>query len=223
MRSVTSIITPPASVDLVTLDQVKLVMNITDTSEDDLLSLWISQASKIASSYCNVVLASQTVSQIFRQSLGRGDYFTPRFCFGLNGSSEEALLFSSAPVSSIVSVTVDGSLLDTTLYETDTDKLYRLTSAGYPTPWNFNRAIVVIYITGFTLGADVPEDIQAAVLALIREYRGSASRDDPYLKRRRTEGVSEIEYWVPSASTSSLSIEVSGILDQYRLRWGWMR
>ena len=224
MRSITTILTPPPGPELVTLDDMKLELGITDTSEDDVLAIWIAQASQIVASYCNLTLAVQTVSQVFRHSLGpRGDYFTPRFCYGLNGESEEALMFACAPVSSITSITVDGSLLGTSLYELDHDKVFRLNASGYPSPWTFTKAITAVYISGFSVGVDVPEDLQAAVMTLVRDYRGTATREDPNLKRRRTDGVSELEWWVSESSKTTLPITVSGLLDTYKLRWGWMR
>lgn len=225
MRSIITVTVPPSGPELVTLDELKLELGITGNDQDDKLAAWIAQASQIAASYCQTVLAAQTVSEIFRHSIGpRGDGCTPRFYHGYAREAREMLVFGCAPVSDVASVTVDDALLGTSHYEHDDDRLFRLNSSGYPTSWTFNKSIVVVYTSGFFVGVNVPADLKRAILMLIRDARGSTSRDDPMLKSRETVGVSKLEWWVPSANTSgnAFPVEITGLLDQYRRPWGYM-
>lgn len=224
MRSITTIVTPPSGPELVTLDQLKLELGISGSDQDDKLNAWITQASQIAASYCQTVLATQTVSETFRHSLGpHGDGCTARFYHGFLREAAEMLVFGCAPVSTVSSVTVDGTVLDVSTYEHDDDRLFRLDKSGYPHAWQFNKAVVVVYTSGFTVGVNVPADLQRAIMMIIREARGSTMREDPMLKSRETVGVSKLEWWIPSASTTSaLPVEITGLLDQYTRKWGYM-
>lgn len=224
MRNIVNVTVPPDSVALVSLDALKLELGIDDNLQDDKLNAWILQGSQIAASYCQTVLAARTVTEIFRHSIGpRGDGTTPRFYHGFMREAVEMLVFGCPPVTEVDSVVVDGQTLDTSLYEHDDDRLFRLNSSGYPMSWQFSKSILVTYVSGYTLD-NVPADLQRAVFMIIRDARGSVSRDDPMLKSRETVGVSKLEWWVPGANTtgSALPIEITGLLDQYTRKWGWM-
>ena len=224
MRNLINVTTPPTSVDLVSLDALKLELGVANSDQDDKLQAWITQASQIAASYCQTVLAQQTVTETWRHSIGpRGDGCTPRFYHGFMRESTEMLVFGCAPVVSVTSVTVDGAVIDPSLYEHDDDRIYRLNTSGFPQSWTFNKSIQIVYTSGFTID-NAPADLQRAVLMIIRDARGSTSRDDPMLKSRETMGVSRLEWWVPAANTtgSALPVEITGLLDNYTRKWGYM-
>jgi len=62
------VITPAASYDLCTLDEIKVMLGIapTDTSEDQLLQLWITQYSDMIATICKRVFAYETVEETWR-------------------------------------------------------------------------------------------------------------------------------------------------------------
>ena len=62
------VITPANSYDLATLDEVKTMIGIplTDTSEDEILQLWITNYSDIIATMCNRVFAYETVLETWR-------------------------------------------------------------------------------------------------------------------------------------------------------------
>jgi hypothetical protein len=220
MRSIVTVTTAATDINLTTLDNLKLELGITDTDSDDQLELWIAQASAVAARYCNRVLAVETVTETFRNA---GSYPYEWFYRCGEGRSFDGITLTRYPIVSIASVTVDGTVLDTSEYEHDETEVYRLSTAGYPTRWWFGKSIVVSYVAGYTIPVTAAyADLERAVIAMIRDFRAVTLREDPNLKRRRTDGVSELEWWVPTASTRMLPIEISGMLDPFVRKWGWM-
>lgn len=224
MRSIITVLEPADSPDLISIDALKLELGIIDNSQDSLLSSWITQASQVANNYCQVTLRARTVSETFRHEVGfNGDGCQARFYYGFHRrEAREMLVFGSAPVTNVASVTVDGALVPTDQWENDDDRIFRLNTSGYPMAWYFSKSIVIIYTAGFDLD-NVPEDLQRAILLIVREIRGAASREDPMLKSRETTGVSRLEWWVPAKPTSTLAPDISGILDNYSRQWEWMK
>jgi hypothetical protein len=62
------VITPASSYDLCTLDEIKVMLGIapTDTSEDALLQIWITQYSDMIATMCKRVFAYETVEETWR-------------------------------------------------------------------------------------------------------------------------------------------------------------
>src|SRR5246127_1978873 len=62
------VITPATSYDLCTLDEIKIMLGIalTDTSEDQLLQVWITQYSDMIATMCKRVFAYETVEETWR-------------------------------------------------------------------------------------------------------------------------------------------------------------
>jgi hypothetical protein len=65
------VITPASSYDLCTLDEIKVMLGIapTDTSEDALLAIWITQYSDMIATMCKRVFAYETVEETWRGDL----------------------------------------------------------------------------------------------------------------------------------------------------------
>lgn len=63
-----NVITPADSYDLATLDEIKTMIGIssTDTSEDELLAMWITSYSDIIATLCNRVFAYEEVEETWR-------------------------------------------------------------------------------------------------------------------------------------------------------------
>ena len=65
---VIDIITPATTYDLISLDELKTMFGIllTDTSQDELLTMLITNYSDIIATYCNRVFAYEELSEIWR-------------------------------------------------------------------------------------------------------------------------------------------------------------
>jgi hypothetical protein len=63
-----NVIVPAESYDLATLDEIKTMIGIspTDTSEDELLAMWITQYSDVIATMCNRVFAYEQVAETWR-------------------------------------------------------------------------------------------------------------------------------------------------------------
>jgi hypothetical protein len=207
MNSILTVTTAASSYDLTALATVKTELGITDNTENDKLRTWITQASIIAASYCRRVFARETLTETFRPA---------RNC----SSHVEFLILQRRPIASITSVTVDDVAVDAAEYETDANPglLYRLDSSGYRSCWSASKSIIVVYLAGYILLDTLPQDIERAVIMMVKDMRADATRD-PNLRSKRIEGVSEYQWWIPGEATTQMPIEISGLLDPYRQPW----
>jgi uncharacterized phiE125 gp8 family phage protein len=191
------IVTVPAeSFDLVLIDDVRDALGITDSSEDENLARWISQASGAVAKHLNRVLAQETVMETFRLS-----------------TVTESLLLSRYPVSSIVSVTEFDTALVSTDYELHAASgvLTRL-SDDELICWSAGK-VGVTYVSGFALD-DVPDEIVRAVIMLVSQYRFSGERD-PQLRSETTDGAGSSSYF-DGQEVGGMSPEVRGLLADHR-------
>lgn len=213
MRSSLTVTTAATSTDLTVLATVKQELGITNNTEDAKLQTWIRQASQIAATYCKRVFAQETVRETFRAE--RAGFYP--VC-----EHAEFLSLSRIPVASITSVIADGSAVDASDYELDADKgfLYRL-SGGSPSCWSFSESISVNYVGGYELLDTLPQDVERAVIMMVRDFRADATRD-PNLIEKETVGVSRYRWWAPGESKTVLPVEISGLLEPYVRKWGWM-
>lgn len=187
--SILTVVTPATTYDLTVLATVKSELGITDTASDAKLDLWIDQASGIFAAECNRVFAKETISEQFR--LRRSD------C--LVRSRQDSLILARYPVASITSVTEDDVVLAATDYEVDkaTGLLYRL-SGGTRINWCAQK-VVVVYVGGYDLLPELPQEIERAVISLVKQYHFGATRD-PLLRGEEVVGVQRYDYRVSSGS-----------------------
>lgn len=147
-RSIT-VLTPATDVDLMSLTEAKLMMglDLTDTSEDTQLNLWIDINSSIIARLCNRVFAREEVSEEWRE-------LTPG----------HRLFLSHWPVhaADIESVMQNGALLDPSAYELEEDsgKLSIFTQTYWTEP------VVVVYWGGFNLPSEAPLPLKQACAIL---------------------------------------------------------
>lgn len=164
-------VTPAASMDLVTLDQAKLALGITDTASDQKLSAQIGQVSAAIHRWCDRVLVRQGYRDQFR-------YVLNWMCVG------EPLPLRQYPLAvdengyPIASVVQDGVAVDAATLEANTERgyLYRLDS-GAAFGWT-GLLITVDYTAGYD---PVPEDLQAACLEWL-SGRWYSVGEDPALR-----------------------------------------
>jgi len=146
-------VTPAASMALVTLDQAKLVLGITDTTSDAALTAQINQVSAAIQRYCDRVFVRQDYRDQYRYVMNWMPVGQP---LPLR-QYPLALDVNGYPLATVIE---DGALVDAAAYEADADRgyLYRLDGAAYA--WT-GLLITVDYTAGYD---PVPEDLQAAAL-----------------------------------------------------------
>lgn len=208
IKSILTVTAPADTIDLTVLATVKTALDITGDDNDAKLQGWITQASAIAASYCKRVFGQETLSELYRPQRQRA-------------ITSDTLILSRRPVTSITSVTIDDTVLDTSEYEVNYESglLSRLDSTGYPVRWYAAKSIVVVYVAGYELLATLPNDIEAAVIAMVRDFNSDSLRD-PNLIEKETFGVSRYRWWAPDQIKTTLPIEISGLLDPYVDVWG---
>lgn len=217
-----TVATPATSYDLTVLATVKAEFDVSGSADDAVLADLIRQASGDIASYCGRVFAEEAVTETFRlgddacdgdwRGYGQG---WARYKPGRGGA--EPLCLDRWPVSSITSVVEDGTTLDADDYQLKASNglLYRL-SDDVIVPWS-GLKVVVTYVAGYELLAELPYEIERACLDLVKmRYYG---RDrDPLLRAEKILDVTESQ-WTASTSTprrGGLPEEIARRLDDYR-------
>jgi hypothetical protein len=158
-----NVITPADSYDLATLDEVKVMLGIspTDTSEDGLLQVWITQYSDVIATMCHRTFAKEQVIETWR-----GD--TKPF-----DTDNGRVFLTHYPVSptDIVSVTgPDGTDLSGT-YELE-NKSGKLQL--FNTSWS--EPIRISYTGGYDLPEEAPPALKQALGLIVQMARVWQSR-----------------------------------------------
>lgn len=197
MMSIVTVTVPAVSQDLTVLATVKNELGITsDTNDDAKLAVYIKQASDAVSAWCRRVFGQETVSETFRPSFQVGK-----------------LILDRRPVSSITSVTEDGTALSASDYELDAESgmVTRLYS-DCQSNWSASK-ITVVYVAGYELLDSLPHSIEKATILLVKNYYYSGPRD-PLMKSVDIPGVMSESYWV--GDNGSIPDEVADLLGPYR-------
>jgi hypothetical protein len=157
------VITLASSYDLATLDEMKIMLGIpaTDTSEDQLVSMWIEQYSDVIATMCNRVFAKEKVEESWR-----GD--TKPF-----DTDNGRVFLTHYPVADadIESITApDGTLIDTG-YELE-NRSGKLQFFGP----SWSEPIRITYTGGYDLPDDAPPALKQALAILVGAARVFHSR-----------------------------------------------
>lgn len=178
MESILSVTTAATVFDLTTIADVKADLGITGTDSDALLTKYVTESSLELAKACNRVFAAETVSEQYRPT-----------------ESKPKLTFKRRPVTSIISVTEDGTLVAAADYEANVDAglLFRLCSDRRTSFMAFK--IVVVYVAGYALPGAAPKDLQKAARALVKAQFLAKGRD-PLVRSETVPGVYEVAYWV---------------------------
>ena len=198
MHSILDIIdSTDSSVDLISLDNLKLALGITDNSEDAALQAAITFQSRIIAEYCDRRLAFAEALETF--TFDHNETMLPR----------QALTLSLYPVAEIVEVSTAGA----TSADYDFDPASgRLWTGGY-----WADEVAVVYSGGYHLPDDAPARLQQAVIQAVNEGRTIGSRD-PGIRELQL-GDRRISYFTPQLSTASsgyLSAVVTDLIQPYR-------
>jgi hypothetical protein len=153
---VNTIITAATDFDLVTLDEVKMAFGIpsSDTTQDEVLQMYIDNYSDIVATFCNRVFAYEEVQEIWR-------------CTEYDQINAMKRLFVShypIDIGQVIEVQSPvGSILDPTDYviEEKSGKVELLQSSSEP--------ISVHYFGGYNLPEECPPALKQAIMFMIRE------------------------------------------------------
>jgi hypothetical protein len=205
-----NVLIEPDSIDLVTVDELKLLLAVTpgDTTKDATLALINTEMSAAVARLVNRVFGYQKVTETF---------------FEIEAGTKE-LFFSQWPVkfSDIEVLTLNGVdiLLDTNwTLEEKTGTLYG----------DFAGVVDSIYSGGYHLPDEAPYDLKAAVTAVSREAYTSSQRP-PSLTgvRMIAHKQARVQYHSPTQSgsttaTSGVSTQtwnsVKNVLEHYYRHW----
>jgi hypothetical protein len=201
-QSIVAVLSSAPTRDLTTLSTAKSELGIVTGSDDAKLRRWISDASEQITDYLHRNLASESVQEIFR----------------LRAWSDDPLILSRRPVSTITSVTIDGDeLVDPSLYELDAEPalLYLLDPNGFRREW-YGMYVRVLYTAGYELLTTLPRSIERACLILLRHRQATGDRD-PTIRQENVAGVLDTQYWIGGlGEDKAMPPEAAALLDPYR-------
>ncbi|MGE0425412.1 MAG: phage head-tail connector protein [Reyranellaceae bacterium] len=192
------VLEPAPTHDLTVAETVKRELGVTGTEHDAVLSDLIRQASRTAATSCNRVFAKETVRETLR----------PEVPF-------RRLVLDRHPVVCILSIVEDNGTLSAADYELDVASglVTRLVD-DLPTDWRADK-IVITYVAGYDLLTNLPEDVEKAVIALVRGWWFGRARD-PLVKAQEIPGVMRQDYWVGAVGDGGLPPEFETLLAPYR-------
>ncbi len=203
MYSTFTVTTPASNLSLLTVEELRAAVGVTDSSQDAALTALGLRLSASIAKQCGVAsdgihpttLLSETCSEVFRPARHQQD-----------------LVLARRPVSAITSVTENGMALDIADYEIRRGSgiLTRLSGDRFSCfPCG---KITVVYEAGFD---EAPDDLKLAASKLAAALYSETARD-PNLKRVDIPDVEEREYWVGPSDDPLLSAEISDLLAPYR-------
>ena len=208
MNRISRVLVPAETLDLVDLQTVKSELGIApdDPASDMIIERYIAASSAKAHSYCSRIFPVQTYRDTFtRQPPG-----------WFNGRHPEILALAQRPVIEVVSVASDGGALAAEAYQIDYDAGWVRAVSGSGIGYWTGGQVVVEYVAGF---ADIPDDVEAAVLELVTT-RVAAQGRDPMLRSRDGPTYGREEFWLGGGPgmESGMPQRVAQDLEHYRLR-----
>lgn len=199
MISVFSVTSPATETSLLTVAELRAATGISDSGQDAALLALGRSASTAIARQCNVRADAGHPPTLLRETCSET----------IRWSGCGPLMLSRVPVTSILSVTNDGTAVAETAYEAIGRNLHYLVSDDL-SDWPAGK-IVVTYVAGFETP---PSDMKLAVSKLVTALHAETARD-PSLKRDIVPGVQEYEYWVAPSGDPLLTREIKDLLSPY--------
>jgi hypothetical protein len=224
MHSVLEILeesTDSAGPDLISLDDLKLALGITDTSQDAALQSAITMQSRIIAEYCDRRFGRAEVIETF--TFDPGEIILQR----------QALVLSLYPVSAIFEVSTAGATDADYDFDPQSGRLWPGGTWWWPgapieAPWRaaFQGKISVTYSGGYDLPEDAPARLQRAVIECVQSVRttSAAGYRDPTI-REVQHGDTRISYVSPSFASGAISAgqhlspSVADLINPFRRRY----
>jgi hypothetical protein len=203
MYSTFTVTTPAENLSLLTTEELRAAVGVTDSSQDAALSALGLRLSTSIARQCGVAsdgvhpatLLSETCSEVFRPARQNQD-----------------LVLARRPVSEITAVSENGTVLDVADYEIRGGSGILTRLSGDRFSWFPCGKITVVYVAGFD---KAPDDLKLAATKLATALYSETARD-PNLKRVDIPDVEMREYWVGPSDDPLLSAEISDLLARYR-------
>jgi hypothetical protein len=165
---------------------------------------WIDAASAAIARHTGRVLARESVTETFWP----------------DGRYLDALRLDRVPVSTLTSVTVDGTALTLAtdvVLDADSGLLQRL-SSDIPVEWYAGK-ITAVYAGGWllpgTTGANLPADIERACLITVTAMAAGTGRD-PQLRSESADGIGASSWLDPRAEDGALPWSAAALLAPWR-------
>ena len=205
MHAILDILGPTdSSVDLISLDDLKLALRITDDSEDAQLQAMITFQSRIIAEYCDRRFAFAEAIETF--TFDRGEEMLPR----------QGLVLSLYPVAEILDVSNVSNMGGDYEFDPKSGRLW------WPsTHWISIRpgtgTVAITYSGGYVLPDEAPARLQAAIIEAVNESRTIGGRDPSI--REVQHGDTRVSYVTPSFASGSsgyLSAYVTDLIKSYR-------
>jgi len=188
-----------AGPDLISLDDLKLALDIEGTTEDAALQAAITMQSRLIAEYCNRRFGLAEALETFRY-----DRYE-------NMLQRQALTLSLYPVVEVTEVLTAGTTGVDYDFDPGSGRLW--TTTGYC----WMDTVAVSYSGGYELPAEAPARLQQAVIQAVNDGRTTGSRDPGI--REVQHGDTRVSYFTPSLSTASsgyLSATVVDLIRPYR-------
>lgn len=192
-----TVITPPASSDLTTLETAVRELALTQEADLTGLEALIRQASAMCGRYCGR-------SEGFGRATVRQTERLTRVA--------HCIILERDLAPTITGITEGGVALAGTDYELDGSLLYRL-AGDRRTTWQ-PVSVVVTYEAGYSLPASVPGDLERACLLLMQGMFSARGRD-PLVRSESADGVGSVSYLDPRAGAEALPPQVAGLLSSW--------
>ena len=203
--------TGPIETDLVTLDDLKLELGITSTTEDAALQARITRLSEQIAEYCDRILALIDVEETF--AFNSGGLPSWPTAPGETPGSGIPLVLMQYPVIEIASLTRDGAAIDPAEYD-----LNALSGLLWPRSGSWGGRIVAQYSGGYDLPEGAPATLQSAVIEAVRQRRAYASRDPSI--REVSHDITRVGYYSePLNSSYGMSQSVTQSIDLFRRQY----
>jgi gp6-like head-tail connector protein len=213
--------TDSAGPDLISLDDLKFALGITDSSQDAALQSAITMQSRIIAEYCDRRFGRAQVIETF--TFDPGEVILQR----------QALVLSLYPVSEILEVSTAGATDADYEFDPKSGCLWPggtwwpgvpIERAWWPVP--IQGKISVTYSGGYDLPEDAPARLQRAVIECVQSVRttSAAGYRDPTI-REVQHGDTRISYVSPSFASGAISAgqhlspSVADLINPFRRRY----
>ena len=177
------------------LDLMKQLLNITDDTQNDELSMWLQMAGEAAEQYIDNKLAKQEVKELF-------------------ASNRSPVALRYFPASTLTSVDLDGTD-QTADWQTYISDGICWAENGVISKSTFEQ-LTITYDAGFD---PLPAEVGYAITQIAVNYEASGGSGSSGIKKEVIQGVGSIEY-VTSADTDGnvglLAPATIGTLEKYR-------
>lgn len=179
------VITPAESYDLLTLDELKLILNIpaSDTSEDEQLKQWIEHYSDIVATMCNRVFAKETVEETWRGDTMPFD--SPRLFLTHYPVADDDIEAVESP---------RGSSIDPAAYEIENRSGKMRIEGAWSEP------VTVTYTGGYDLPDEAPPALKQATGLLIQGARAQRTAAAVSGIKSITHRESRVQFMDPNAA-----------------------